>query len=73
MTTLRLYRVTLKTRGGLTVFWRRPAVDGLPGYWTRNPDLAELLSPRMALEVVCSLRRRKQPARLERCDETITD
>lgn len=73
MTILHLYRVTLETRTGIKVYARRPDREGCPVAWTNDPERADVWGPAAAIEVHCSLRREHKPARLERCDETITD
>lgn len=73
MTTYALFRVSLKTRGGLTIYARMPERPGLPITWTNDEKLADRWMSGSALDVICSLRRERKPARLERCDEVTTD
>lgn len=73
MTTYRLFRITLETRAGIKIYARQPERDGLPVTWTNEADRADRWMADPALEIICSLRRQRKPARLERCDETITD
>ena len=67
-----LYRVTMTTRGGILVYAREPAQDGLPLHWVQETARAGRWQAPDALEVICSLRRENKPARLEACEEAET-
>lgn len=60
-----LYRIKLRTAGGLTVYARRPDSDRLPITWEREPTPANLWLEDEVLPAIVALRRDRKPATVE--------
>lgn len=60
-----LYRIHLKTKGGLTVFAKRPERKDHPVAWVRERRLGEMWPETEVLDVLTDLRRKHAAAKLE--------
>lgn len=60
-----LYRIKLRTKGGLVVYARRPDSERLPITWEREPSPLNLWRENEVLPALVALRRDRKPAIVE--------